>query len=378
MRANFEKFLFLGVMVILTFFFNQKTYGNLASLDEAFTISTESNQAIFLNQNLPESAMGGTVNSGDLKVLSGASGEPLNKEGEILSEINEITAPPERVGDELLGVEKEALASSSIYRANAGSSNGDFFSNEAQVVGSVTATPFKKYGDEKPNLGQVGVVLVSDLLTGDVYFSLNPEKRWPTASITKLMTAVAVLQKNNLNTQVDGGKIFSGETYAVYDLLEKMLISSSNEAAEALAVFYGYSGFMTSMNIKAQDWGLSETFFEDPAGISISNQSTAFDLQRMVRRIYTSYLEIFKITRRKSAEIVEINSGRRQKVLSNNEFAGQVDFLGGKTGYTDEAGENLVSIFSYNNRPLLIIIMGAKDRFLETENLFDWFKRNYK
>ncbi len=253
-----------------------------------------------------------------------------------------------------------------------------FFSSEAEVVGLVTTNPFRKYGEEKPNLGLAEVVLVSDLLTGEVYLSLNPDKRWPTASITKLMTAAAVFRKNNLNAPVDGGLTLAGEKYTAYDLLYKMLISSSNEAAEALATFYGYSDFMASMNSEAKNWGLTETFFKDPVGISVSNQSTAFDLQRMIKRIYDIYPDIFKITRRKSADVTEINSGRKQRVLSNNEFSGQVDFLGGKTGYTEDAGENLISIFSYNSRPLLIVILGTQDRFGETQNLFDWFKRNYK
>ncbi|TSC82216.1 MAG: D-alanyl-D-alanine carboxypeptidase [Parcubacteria group bacterium Gr01-1014_20] len=378
MRANFEKFLFLGVMVVLTFFFNQKTYGNLASLGEAFTVSAESHQTVFSGQNSEGLVTVGTIESGDQKVLNGTSENLSSEEDGISSEINEIITTPKVDKNELLKVGKETSTPSLTSQAQAGSPDGGFFSGGAEVVGSVTANPFRKYGEEKPNLGLAEAVLVSDLLTGEVYFSLNPDKRWPTASITKLMTAAAVFQKNTLNAQVDGGVILAGEKYTAYDLLEKMLISSSNEAAEVLATFYGYSDFMVSMNSMAKGWSLSETFFKDPVGISVSNQSTAFDLQRIVKRIYDTYPDVLKITRRKSADVTEINLGRKQTVLSNNEFAGQVDFLGGKTGYTEDALENLVSIFSYNKRPLLIIILGTQDRFGQTEGLFSWFKRNYK
>ncbi len=378
MRANFEKFLFLGVMVVLTFFFDQKTYGNLASVQQAFTVSAKPDQTTFLSQDVTESVTVGTADSGAQKVLSETSENLPGEEDGVLSEINEIVATRKVAGEESIKVEKETLKSNLAAQTQVSLPSGGGFSKEAEVVASVTTNPFRKYGEEKPNLSSARAVLVSDLLTGETYFSLNPDKRWPSASITKLMTAVAVFQKNSLNTPIDGGSILAGEKYTVYDLLEKMLISSSNEVAEALATFYGYSDFMASMNGVAKEWGLNETFFKDPVGISVSNQATAFDLQRMVRKIYDFYPDVLKITRRKSADVTEINSGRKQKVLSNNEFAGQVDFLGGKTGYTEDAGENLVSIFSYNNRPLLIIILGTQDRFGETENLLDWFKRNYK
>ncbi|MEK9173010.1 MAG: serine hydrolase, partial [Patescibacteria group bacterium] len=329
MRANFEKFLFLGVMVVLTFFFNQKTYGNLASIGEAFTVSAKSDQAVFLSQDLAESVTVGVADSSGQMILSETKTDAPKEEDEVISEINDIITTPKVNRDEPLIIERGTPAPSLVPKTQTGSSSVGFFSSEAEVVGLVTTNPFRKYGEEKPNLGLAEVVLVSDLLTGEVYLSLNPDKRWPTASITKLMTAAAVFRKNNLNAPVDGGLTLAGEKYTAYDLLYKMLISSSNEAAEALATFYGYSDFMASMNSEAKNWGLTETFFKDPVGISVSNQSTAFDLQRMIKRIYDIYPDIFKITRRKSADVTEINSGRKQRVLSNNEFSGQVDFLGG-------------------------------------------------
>jgi len=68
----------------------------------------------------------------------------------------------------------------------------------------------------------------------------------------------------------------------------------------------------------------------------------------------------------------------RPVAFSNiNHFAGQADFLGGKTGYTDDAGGNLLSLFSYQKRPVLVLVMGASDRFGETRRLLQWFKNSY-
>ena len=78
----------------------------------------------------------------------------------------------------------------------------------------------------------------------------------------------------------------------------------------------------------------------------------------------------------------EILDYSREKVFGNlqniNIFAGQSDFLGGKTGYLEEAGENLVSLFSANNRRIIIVVLGSENRFEQTRELFNNYLIQYR
>jgi D-alanyl-D-alanine endopeptidase (penicillin-binding protein 7) len=255
--------------------------------------------------------------------------------------------------------------------------------------GGAAWSAFSRYqNDPLPVLG-ANSALIADLRTGDVFFDSKSSMRWPLASLTKLMTAMIISQNVALNqsttlvaadfpAESSDGDMQPGERYSINDLRSAMLLESSNEAAMALANFYGYDRFMAAMNTKATEWGLSNTHFDDPVGLSVSNQSTAADLLHMAGYIYSQNPEIFKITAKKSAYVKELNSGKKILVKTTNDFAGRPDFLGGKTGYTDEASGNLLSIFSYERRPILIVVLGTEDRFGDTEKLLNWFEGDYK
>lgn len=254
---------------------------------------------------------------------------------------------------------------------------------------SSISSSFIHRGQETPPTLQVEEAYVGDLGTGEKFLGKNNNKRWPAASLTKLITAVIalrVLDANQSTTLMSADFVSNnsniimsaGERYKVTDLLHVMLLASSNEAAEALARTYGRPQFMAKMNGLAREWGLSNTYFDDPTGLSATNESTADDLKTLATHIYHEYPQIFEITRQDSYVVTELNSGSKKTVKSINNFAGQANFLGGKTGYTDEASGNLLSIFSYEHRPLIIIVLGTDDRFGQTENLLSWFEKNYK
>jgi D-alanyl-D-alanine carboxypeptidase len=81
-----------------------------------------------------------------------------------------------------------------------------------------------------------------------------------------------------------------------------------------------------------------------------------------------------------SIMITELQSDTKVNVKSINEFAGNPNFIGGKTGYIPQAGDNLLSIFRYNGNPILIIVLGAANtaqRFGDTTKLLNWFTMNY-
>ena len=231
---------------------------------------------------------------------------------------------------------------------------------------------------------------IIDLQNGLSYFEINGSGRWPLASLAKIVTAVVAIQKMDLNREIviseedlifsseEGQKLKAGDRYQLRDLISVMIAVSCNEAAEAIANAFGRAKFIEAMNDLASEWGLSSSYFKDPVGISISNQSTIKDIYKLVKKVLSDYPEIFKFSRQTRATIKELNSGKIFRYDSNNQFAGRADFLGGKTGYTDDAIGNLVSIFTYGKKPILIVVLGASDRFGETSKLLDWFKANYR
>ena len=188
------------------------------------------------------------------------------------------------------------------------------------------------------------------------------------------------------------GNLKLKERYTAWDLIKAMLTVSSNDASEALAQAYEKtvlttaqwnaalsknSYFVDKMNAKAAELGMSDTVYGDPSGLSMINQSTAGDLYKLVSYISKRYPDLWKITRNKTNTITDTISGRRQTLKNINNFSGVTDFVGGKTGRTDESGGNLVSIFNYQGRQYLILVFGAQDRDAETKKLFDWLKINF-
>ena len=226
-------------------------------------------------------------------------------------------------------------------------------------------------------------ILVKNLNNGYTLYSLNDDWRWPIASLTKLMTAVVALEKMDpsqkiffndkiIETEGVSGGFKVGDFFSVNDLIRALVGVSSNDAAVALAESYGstsspqsgYQNFIDAMQIKASELGMKQTTFFDPTGLSFLNQSTVPDLEKLVRYILDKHPQIFEISKHPNIEI----SGR---VLKNiNEFAGEENFLGGKTGFTDDANGNLISLFKNpDGGVLLIIVMGTDDRFGETRKL---------
>jgi D-alanyl-D-alanine carboxypeptidase len=259
----------------------------------------------------------------------------------------------------------------------------------AELVSGSMSNITKPSGINPPGLTDAET-LIANLNSGVSYLSVNANERWPLASVSKLMTAVVATDLLPMDkkvtitpsmTAVDPteGILQIGDTYTVEDLLHVMLLPSNNVAAESLAEAYGRTAFLAAMNAKAQSWGMTNTYYDDPSGLSAANESTADDLLKLAQNIYTSYPQILAITRMPTATVMNYALNKTVTVKSINDFAGQSDFLGGKTGYTDEADGNLLSLFSNNGNPILIVVMGIDDkaRFDGTQELYNWFKMNF-
>ncbi len=212
----------------------------------------------------------------------------------------------------------------------------------------------------------------------------NTGERWALASLTKLMSAVVVSEELSLNSSIvitdramstEGmsGNFILNEVYSSGDLIKAMLVVSSNRAAIALADSIGTLKFVDKMQMKANALGMENTAFAEPTGLSFMNQGTVEDLEKLVGYIYENHPELLEISRQKSVALTELVGGRKNEMLNINAFAhSRPDFFGGKTGFTDQAGGNLITVFEHDGRKLLYIVLGTDDRFGQTELLSDW------
>lgn len=230
---------------------------------------------------------------------------------------------------------------------------------------------------EPPNLkGRIALIKYGE----QIFFEFNPKQRWPVASLTKLMTAVVAREKMDLNKEIimsagavvtEGvaGNFIAGDIFKLKDLIKAVLIASSNDAAAAIAEDFGERSFVDEMQKKAAELQMFSSAYLEPTGLSFVNQSTAADLAKLMRYIYLNHSEILEISRQKEAEVVELKSRAKRKLLNVNKFAGEPDFIGGKTGYIDEAGRNLIALFNMDDGIILTIVLGAEDSFAETEKM---------
>lgn len=277
-------------------------------------------------------------------------------------------------------------ADSAAGTAGGGAANSTTpYFGEANIAGSV----FTRVATTQMPVFSQHASLVDDLTNGVALAQVNQDARWPTASITKLMTATVVFDDVSPDARItitphmmavypqEETLVVNG-TYTVDDLLHVLLMPSSNVAAEAFAEFYGRAAFMAVMNQRAEQWGMTNTYFDDPSGLSSANQSTAHDLAILAQHVYENYPQILAITRTPETTVTDLATGKKYDVKSINSFAGQTDFLGGKTGYTDQADDNLLSIFVHDGHPALIIVLGVADRFADTTKLLNWFTMNYQ
>jgi D-alanyl-D-alanine carboxypeptidase len=275
----------------------------------------------------------------------------------------------------------------------------------SQTSISATAQPDGSVADTSPTVSGQGQTaanntplptftnesyMVADLSTGAVLAGSNVAARWPTASITKLMTATLVFDQLATSTQItitpqmfaadpEEHTLAIGGTYTVEDLLHLMLMPSSNVAAQAMADYIGQVQFMNEMNARAEQWGMTDTYFADPSGISAANESSANDLLTVAQHVYNNYPGILALTDTPVTTITELNSGKKIVVRSINAFVGESNFVGGKTGNTDQAGGNLLSIFNDGERKIFILVLGAPALpFKDTSALYSWFQANYQ
>jgi serine-type D-Ala-D-Ala endopeptidase (penicillin-binding protein 7) len=233
--------------------------------------------------------------------------------------------------------------------------------------------------------------LVADQQTGQPLYQKQAEAVVPIASITKLMTAMVVLDaqldlremitigSEDMDTlRHSGSRLPVGTCLTREETLLLALMSSENRAAHALGRTHpgGLKAFVAAMNAKAVSLGLTDTRFEEPTGLSSGNVSSARDLARMVDAAY-DYPMIREFTTREEAMI---RSGRHTLGFRNiNRLVRSHRWQIGlsKTGFINEAGSCLVMQAQVAQRPVLIVLLDAQGkltRFADANRIKQWLE----
>jgi D-alanyl-D-alanine endopeptidase (penicillin-binding protein 7) len=243
-------------------------------------------------------------------------------------------------------------------------------------------------GREVPDV-RAAAAIIYNPETNEVLWESNATDQRSIASITKVMTALVILESGAdlsathtvlrsdvsraSTTHLRAGYKVTGE-----GLLHLMLIGSDNAAARAIARTspYGADGFIDRMNAKAAELGLESTHYADPSGLLADNVSSAFEMARLIA--YAAADDRIGRIMRTPSESVDV--GRRSvTVRSTNQLVrnGDLDVVGGKTGFISRAGYCLATLLRIpeTGQKLAVVVLGATSntgRFWEVRHLFNW------
>ena len=219
--------------------------------------------------------------------------------------------------------------------------------------------------------------LVQDQTTGTILLEKNAGAVLPIASITKLMTAMVVLDaRQSLADPLEVGdsdvdylrgsssRLAVGSILSREDMLRLALMSSENRAASALARYYpgGTYAFVEAMNRKAAMLGLHETRFYDSTGLNAGNVSSARDLVQMVGA--AAHYPLIREFSTSAEYLVEVG-GRLRQFHNTNPLVANTDWQIGvsKTGYIRESGKCLVMQAWLKSKPLIIVLLDSAGRY---------------
>ena len=233
------------------------------------------------------------------------------------------------------------------------------------------------------------VAYVLDQNTNEVLFSKNPQAVLPIASITKLMTALVVVESglsmDEKLTVTDedkdtekgtGSRLAFGTTLTRGEMLHLALMSSENRAAHALGRNYpgGLDAFVSAMNSKAASLGMADTHYVEPTGLSSRNQSSAADLAKLVN--VTSQVPLLRDLSTSREARVSLGKRLVQFRSTNGLLSSPLWDIGlQKTGFINEAGKCMVMQARMAGRQLIMVFLdssGKASRIADAERMRKW------
>ncbi len=245
---------------------------------------------------------------------------------------------------------------------------------------------------DEPSLNSRAAIIY-ERSSGTILFGKNENEKRKMASTTKIMTAIVVIEKCNLEDIVTVSKKAAGtggsrlglhtdDKVSVLNLLYGLLLCSGNDAAVALAEFVGgdVSSFADLMNSKASELSLTSTHFVTPHGLDNDNHyTTAYELALITN--YALKNETFRNIVGTKNYNISIN-GYSKNLSNTNELLGNLNGVYGvKTGFTNGANRCLVTSVKRNNMDLICVVLGAdtkKDRTKDSCKLIEYAFKNFE
>ncbi|MFM7088633.1 MAG: CapA family protein [Candidatus Paceibacterota bacterium] len=261
--------------------------------------------------------------------------------------------------------------------------------NEIEVVAKEDIQKyFYSIGETKEPRILAESYIVGDLATGEIIMAKNADKKFPIASVSKLMTAhvanelyeegeITKVSKKALATYGQNGNFRVGEKIKVSELIHPLLLESSNDAAEILAEHWGRDTFMNKMNLEAARIKMVDTFYDDPSGLSEKNISTVSDVFKLAGYVKQNSPELFELTTKRTYK------NKAHAWFSNNQFLSMPGYAGGKSGFTNPAKQTVISTFNLalgkdkeNKRPIAIVLLRSADRQKDVQNIVRYLNKN--
>ncbi len=241
-------------------------------------------------------------------------------------------------------------------------------------------------------LGAASAILM-DAGTGEVLFERNADEPRPPASITKILTALVILERGNLGDMVVvsrqaagiGGYrlgLRRGQRISLQDLLAAILIRSANDAATAAAehVGNGLAGFVAMMNATAQALGMARSHFENPHGLDEPGHVTTARDMALLTRVAMEEPRFARLVRTRETAVTIWQPGpqgrlvrRLRTIQSHNKLLGRLEGADGvKTGYTDAAGQCLVASASRGEQRMIAVLLRDPQRWADAATLLEY------
>ena len=232
----------------------------------------------------------------------------------------------------------------------------------------------------KPSIKASALYLV-ELKSGRVLLEKNAARRLPPASLTKIMTALVALEAAPLQevVKIDRRAVVhrsslrfqAGEEFLLRDLVMAMLVTSANDACEAVAFHVGGDSdrFVAMMNERARALGLKNTHFANPCGFDApGHYSTAVDLATLTEQAF-QVPAISMMVRTIARDIASVDGTRQVHLRRANELLLDPDVNGVKTGYTSKAGRCLIASMFKDGHHLLLVGLNVTDRWAQASSL---------
>jgi len=248
--------------------------------------------------------------------------------------------------------------------------------------------PIKTSTQPAPYLTSRSAIII-DTDSKAILYAKNPDLKLLPASTTKIMTALVVLDHFKLSDVVTIAsiqtepvvmKLEPGEKITMENLLYGLLVGSANDAAIALAQAYpgGEPGFVKAMNQKAAELHLTSTQFANPVGFDSFGQYTTVHDLSLLTAIAMENPVIKRLVSTISITVSDTDNTLSHELENLNQLLGKVPGLSGvKTGFTQLAGECLITYTKRDGHALIVVVLNGQDRFLDNQNLIDWAFLNF-